>query len=398
MQAIAVLIKVRQNNFIKFFKVNEIAFCILKCFSLMKIKKNNNMDKTELYEKLVSILPVKRSTNQSYQELINEKLDIFLDGVKNIDIEKDDIRWIEQISLDVKKIIELLCIGRNAIAFQALYKMLDESGERLIHLMSMRITNTTGDKTRYFKIRKFDNRRNVKFTEMFHIPFDKRGIVATQRYSIPGYPCLYLGESIYGCWEELGRLNFDSFMISRFEMTTHLLFIDLTIPKRKCIESDSINPFLSMLIRFPFILACMVQVKDERDEFKPEYLFPQLLMQYIIEKYHCSKDKTSLSNIKGIYYTSVYKNNEFDYPDYVFNNYAIPTFETTKGTNYCPILCNFFKLTDPTCEEYERIRTSGVSNLRWNDNRTDYEKSSFGLVEHALKDEKRFPLHEMIPN
>lgn len=29
--------------------------------------------------------------------------------------------------------------------------------------------------------------------ELFHIPFDKRHLVSAQRYSIPGYPALYLG-------------------------------------------------------------------------------------------------------------------------------------------------------------------------------------------------------------
>ncbi|WP_052675768.1 hypothetical protein [Paenibacillus sp. IHBB 10380] len=41
--------------------------------------------------------------------------------------------------------------------------------------------------------------------EMFHIPFELKGRAATQRYSIPGLPSLYLGSSCYICWEELHR-------------------------------------------------------------------------------------------------------------------------------------------------------------------------------------------------
>jgi hypothetical protein len=33
--------------------------------------------------------------------------------------------------------------------------------------------------------------------ELFHIPFQSRERVATQRYSIPGLPCLYLGGSVW---------------------------------------------------------------------------------------------------------------------------------------------------------------------------------------------------------
>ena len=41
--------------------------------------------------------------------------------------------------------------------------------------------------------------------DLFHIPFELRHMVATQRYSMPGLPCLYLAGSIYTCWEEMGR-------------------------------------------------------------------------------------------------------------------------------------------------------------------------------------------------
>ena len=63
-----------------------------------------------------------------------------------------------------------------------------------------------------YRIRvKRDDEKYVEFnySDMFHIPLDKKGIIHTQRYSSPGYPCLYVGESIYACWEEMHRSNFD---------------------------------------------------------------------------------------------------------------------------------------------------------------------------------------------
>lgn len=56
-----------------------------------------------------------------------------------------------------------------------------------------------------YRMRRMENRRDVSNKDLFHIPLNKRGIVNTNRYSAPGYPCLYLGTSIYACWEELGR-------------------------------------------------------------------------------------------------------------------------------------------------------------------------------------------------
>lgn len=39
--------------------------------------------------------------------------------------------------------------------------------------------------------------------EMFHVPFELRHKVASQRYSIPGLPSLYLGGSLSACWVEM---------------------------------------------------------------------------------------------------------------------------------------------------------------------------------------------------
>lgn len=356
------------------------------------------MEKEELYKELVSMLPVQRN-NKSFKDFINDLFCTYENKVRKYEgfiSFPGDLEDVITVSRYIKNIVNLAYEGRNSSAFQKLYELLDDEGEnRYVHSLKRHITNDGRENIYFYRLRKFENRRNVPYKEMFHIPFNQREKVTTQRYSIPGYPCLYLGKTTYGCWEELGRPPLDSFMISKFKTEEHLLLLDLTIPIENVLRHP--NTFLSMLLRFPFILACMIQVKDEKTTFKPEYLFPQLMMEYIIEKYHKSANKSSLSNFKGIYYTSVYKNGEFGYPDSVFNNYAIPTLETADGTNYCPMLCGFFQLTDPTCEEYERIRISGVSNLYWNDNRTDYEKSSFGLVEYALEDEKRFPMHEMTP-
>ena len=45
----------------------------------------------------------------------------------------------------------------------------------------------------------------IDLVEMFHIKYELRGKVQTQRCSFPGLPCLYLGCSSYVCWLELNR-------------------------------------------------------------------------------------------------------------------------------------------------------------------------------------------------
>lgn len=85
----------------------------------------------------------------------------------------------------------------------------------------------------FYRARVFKTNGRKSYTEMFHIPLDKRGIVETQRYSAPGYPCLYLGSSINACWEELRKPRFDDMMVSLFVVNEKFPVLDLRIPKKK---------------------------------------------------------------------------------------------------------------------------------------------------------------------
>ena len=54
--------------------------------------------------------------------------------------------------------------------------------------------------------------------DLFHVPFQNRHLISTNRYSIVGIPCLYLAGSTYLCWEEMGRTPLDDVYASRFQI------------------------------------------------------------------------------------------------------------------------------------------------------------------------------------
>ena len=121
---------------------------------------------------------------------------------------------------------------------------------------------------------------------MLHIPFDKRGLVATQRFSIAGMPCLYLSTSSFGTWLELGTPEFDIFQVSAFKIPSDLKILNL------CIQQHMINGISSITGRddekevvydyleiFPLIIATSYHVSDRNRNFKSEYIISQLVMQ-----------------------------------------------------------------------------------------------------------------------
>lgn len=137
--------------------------------------------------------------------------------------------------------------------------------------------------------------------EMFHIPLNQRHLVKNQRYSLSGFPCLYLGEKTYTCWEELERPDFGMCNFVAFKTNREISLYDLSIP---C-QFKEILDFEVI----PIIIASSMYANKTYD-FKPEYIFPQLILHNLIRK---EKDH---NKIMGLMYhsTSLYYSEEYIFP------------------------------------------------------------------------------------
>lgn len=228
------------------------------------------------------------------------------------------------------------------------------------------------DKTFYRMRHEKDNweRRNINQLGMFHIPSSLRGIVKTQRYSVAGYPCLYLSESGFGCWEELGRPSLSECLISRYKNEETFRVLDLTIPEKIMWEGNkNTKQLMHLILRFPLIIACTFRTHETKDNFKPEYIVPQLLLQWIKERaYDVNKGKDYPQKVAyGIKYTSVnyplplkegntsQTGEQIDYNTgkYRYTNYAIPVIDIKD--EQCSVLRRMFCWEEPYCEEFEKM-------------------------------------------
>lgn len=250
----------------------------------------------------------------------------------------------------------------------------------------------------FFRMRVVENKRELNVGEMFHIPFSKQGKVETQRYSASGLPCLYLGRSLYGCWEEMKRPALQNCMFSRCEATGSFKCLDLTIPDTVETEEELRN----LLVTIPLIIACSINVGEEHKEdiFKPEYIMPQTILQIVSMFDEGNSQMNNANGVIGIRYRSVCENTEFGFPEGKFDNVVIPA--KSKGLDYDQRLCDLFKLTKPTCEEFERIRhrdtiIDGGGALRNKTPEGQYQESLFGRLEGYLMDTVTFPLQK-VPN
>ncbi len=226
--------------------------------------------------------------------------------------------------------------------------------------------------------------------EIFHIPFQKRGLVSTQRYSIPGHPCLYFGNSIFVCWTEINQPPLKDIYASKFVNNETLKLIEIKsvyelLEEIKLLEGAELSSAIFRFILFyPLTVAASIKVTRRTDTFKPEYIIPQLFLQYILN------EKTELDGIK--YFSTRIEAGKTE--NVGTSNFVFPS-RTNKKEGYCPKLIHNFKLTFPILWEYEEIN---IGNVTFWDNEPDHKRqielykgrkvpynwTTFSAIENAL--------------
>ena len=344
------------------------------------------MTRQELYNEFIKLAPFENATDD-YRDSLSLALHNVSDVFTQLEDNEQPEIWADVLAKMKKVIKKLKLIALNS------YKGLPSTAyTQLNYMMDKQIHDdliwcNIPAQQNFYRMRTFPDRRNgIKFKEMFHIPITKRRVVGTERYSIPGYPCLYVGKSSYVCWEEMGRPLMSSCWCSRLQNIVEISVLDLRIPS----EEIFCNNISKDAIVAPLIIASMIPMKGKgSDVFKPEYLIPQLLMEWIIKK-----------NKTGVYYTTTHLTRQtkmdFDYPEDKYDNLAIPIkMPLANGVENCPKLSKIFEITDPANQEIESLKHgNGIAMI---DADVDpkvsrYDTSSFGFLEKYLCDD--YELHK----
>ncbi len=181
--------------------------------------------------------------------------------------------------------------------------------------------------------------------DFLHIPLDERGKIATQRFSIPGIPCIYLGTTSYVCWLELDKpldneLNVSAFDIPDVKVLNLALTQQLINGHSNSLnttntDNPEVQKLFHMIELWPLVCATSFRVKDNTRVFKSEYIVSHLIMQNLARL-----------QIDGVAYISKkIKNDSDSFPQAV--NLAIPVKTPPKKQTYGDI-CKKLLLTPPT--------------------------------------------------
>lgn len=328
----------------------------------------------------------------AYQEYYERSLKPRLDDIFPSDATV--AKKIAHLSDGINGAVQLYYKGKLPEAAASFKKALEDIG-----FANLSATQVIAAGRNFYRTRASTDKQLVR-KDLFHNPFKNRGIVATSRYSIPGLPALYLGDSTYVCWEEFNRKPIRELYFSRFCSTEDLHVIKIQrledfIKQLKELGSD-FSTARSMLMRylslFPLSIACSIRTKSNTDTFKPEYIIPQLLLQFVI----------SLDNVpvNGIMFpsTKVKYSKIQNVPAY---NFIFPV-RNVNGQEYCSDLVRQFALTAPTSIELHMLTNfssfnpltleEGLEHMALtkyvtilDDEKSSYATTAFGTLERILQ-------------
>ena len=273
----------------------------------------------------------------------------------------------------IDRVVESYCNGDVSGALQIVKDLLFDSKTGKYNFSTYswgKVRRESGvTETVSYRMRANENYERYTREELFHAPFNNLKNVGTQRYSMIGFPCLYLGESLYNCWEEIKRPDLEKVNFARFVHYEKLELLDLVFPSDYKSEKD--------FVQAAIVMMCSKSVIDDNAKFKYEYVFPQLILQSMIEN----------KRYKGIRYLSTkFISGKSLFPNNadIMMNYVIPVEKVTSSTKYCKGLSSIFKLTEPKAYFVDFLRDNlpGVKVRA-----TGYQGSVLFAYEEQLKTE-----------
>lgn len=179
--------------------------------------------------------------------------------------------------------------------------------------------------------------------ELFHVPFEKRHLISSQRYSMPGYPMLYLAGSLFTAWCEMDKPELERMSFAGFQFKENALFVDLGYPY----EPQSIWEWYSLFVMYPLLMACMVRVKYPSAPYKPEYIMPQLMTRLL-------RNYTSL--FTGIAYMSNKLPESYPLKSITSRNFGVFTANNICMKGHDKSLAEKMQMTDIITLSREQIR------------------------------------------
>lgn len=221
---------------------------------------------------------------------------------KFISMLEEKIPLIKEICSQIIDVSKKYSQGLIKEAYIKAYDLFDDKNSYFM------VSSSRNERNRFFyRLRPGDfritdaNESKEKKSELFHIKRNKKHLISAYRYSVSGFPCLYLASRKELAWFECGMPKQFSYceMIIDEEGDNALRLVDFSnrpMDFLSNIHNNLLNAkndenrkeiiyeyLLQYIITYPLVAACSIKVKNRNNNFVEEYVIPQIFMQWIRE-------------------------------------------------------------------------------------------------------------------
>lgn len=222
--------------------------------------------------------------DEDYYKDLREKYKLLLNTAKNAGANEESLRIIKKYSDSVKKSLRLYYDGSISKAHNVVKRLVKgcEGNPLAVNTItnSEAFPGVKGTEIQFFRARLSDDAKAFKAKDMLHLPLSMRGKTGNYRFSIPGIPSLYLGNSSYACWLELGcppeyKLNVAPVVLDGNQKIFNLAVMSRNWTKLSELEEEKVHCWLKLLI---LMMATSYTVNEGGRTFKSEYIVSQSIM------------------------------------------------------------------------------------------------------------------------
>lgn len=264
-------------------------------------------------------------------EKINRYMNLIVKSYRHKDIHFDILSEVSHVIQMIEDSFNDYFKGFPSQSFECIETSMTADGFHLLELLPQFCeSNNT-----FYRVRKESEEPFTKRLELYHVPFENRERCDTYRFSILGYPALYLASSLLTSLKECGFKNPENYYCSCYKSTRKLTFIDLSYSSK----ATSFTEKYSFIVFYPLIVACGQKVRKPDACFKPEYVIPQLVFQVI-------RHYSNISCIDGITYTST-KYDDVKFTDDSRRNFVMFITDSIKEKGYSEDLAEKLVSTKP---------------------------------------------------
>lgn len=215
----------------------------------------------------------------------NRNLQKYVKFLSQVDIEK--IIWYTQ---NLRNAHNSYLQGEYAKAFELFNETMEDIKDNLPTVYVGRERDNSAEEIPYYRV----CAGNGEFTykQCLHIPYTKRQLVSTNRFSAPGMPCSYMASQKEIALFECGMPNV--YQLAEYyavEHTERLLRLDInpltdtTVLLNLSYDGDA-EDFVKkeatkLCYVLPLVASCSVVAQNKEKAFVEAYIIPQMLMAWI---------------------------------------------------------------------------------------------------------------------